>query len=156
MGHSVICAPDDVRARVDQRLQRVTQLLVGRSDLQAEVIHANAPPARDRGCVRAHLDQQQLVVRPPRRIHRHLVFGAGDLLPAQEVSVEASRPLHVSHVQDDVTELLDLHPPSFGRRGSQRSRAPRTGTGLPIIPPGRRPGSRPEQDPFSSPPGRPM
>lgn len=53
--------------RLDEPIPRFSQLLVGLTDLEAEVVHADPAPLGDGRRVGTYLDQEQLMVRPVRR-----------------------------------------------------------------------------------------
>ena len=50
VGHAVVGRTDDVRPCIGQRLQGFAELVVGRPDLQAEVVHPDPSSRRDRTC----------------------------------------------------------------------------------------------------------
>jgi hypothetical protein len=60
------------------------------------------------------LDQEKLVMRPSRGERgggkANFLGWHADLLPAQQIAVEATRAVEVADVKDQVSELFDLHP----------------------------------------------
>jgi acyl-CoA thioester hydrolase len=113
VGDDVIRRADETGTRRDQLVPGLAQLGVGFPDLEPEVVHPDPAALRDRHRVLPHLDQEQLVMRPPRRKGRgretNLFAGDRDLLPAQQVAIKMPRAIEISNVEDEMAELLHLH-----------------------------------------------
>jgi len=113
MGDRVIRGTDEPGARRHQLVSRLPQLAVGVSDLEPEVIHPDPTALGDWRRVLPHLDQEQLVMRPPgregRRRETDLFARDRDLLPAEQVAIETPRAFEIANVEDEVAKLLDLH-----------------------------------------------
>src|SRR6185312_1748930 len=71
---------------------------------------AGVAAGRRRRRVRAHLDEQQLVVRAPAAEAGRPRERGADLGEAQDVAVEVPGALQVTHVEHRVAELDRLHP----------------------------------------------
>ena len=113
VGDRVIRRADQTGARGDQLISGLAQLVIGFPDLEAEVIHPDPAALGNRRRVLPHLDQEQLVMRPPGRKGRsgksNLFAWDGDLLPAQQVTIEMPRAIEIANVEDEVAELLHFH-----------------------------------------------
>src|SRR5205823_13281059 len=93
VGDGVIGGPDEPSAGRYQLVASLAEFGVGFSNLEAEMVHADPAPARDRRRLLPHLDQQQLVVGTPRRKgsgrKADLLAGDRDLLPAQHITIRS-------------------------------------------------------------------
>ena len=83
------------------------------------MVQADVASAGQRLRLLTDLDEQQLVMGPAaaeerdRDAAQRTVVRSFQLLPAEHVSVERGGPLDVAHVEDDVSQLLDLHAASL-------------------------------------------
>ena len=109
--HGVVGRADQLHAGRLEVADGVAQLVVGRADLESEVVEADTATARYRSRVGADLDQQQLVMGSPAPEGRRPGERAGQLGEAEDVAVEVPGRLEVADVQDCVAEFVSSHGP---------------------------------------------
>ena len=91
------------------------QLVVRVAHLEAEVVHAHVPPAGEIFGILPNLDEQQLMVgaaaaeERDRHVAERAVLRGTESLPTEHVAVKGGRTVDVVYVEDDVSQLLDLH-----------------------------------------------
>ena len=127
VAHGVIAHADHMHAGLLATTHGVAQFVVRVADLEPEVIEADVASARQRLRVLAHLDEQQFVMRPAAAEQRYgdpaegTVLRGSQLPPAEHVSIEGGRALDVVDVQDEVSQLFDLHGKKLTRGVSSQT-----------------------------------